>query len=406
MIRSSFVIVAILSLAAPAIAQDDPRHKSLRVSPKHDGKKVKLDGTVDMPDGTILTFTLSSETETMMFHKVKCKIQTIITAALRSDPIEVKGKRFSHTFDLSPGFYQYSLQYMKFAQRDEKVIHTLKPSYQDWQSNFSMILVDAKTMVERLTSERGKLQDWVKDFVELSAKVTDFVESKGDAKAWKPIEEQIQKQEKRINAAREGGSYYPCTLVVIGEGLMKMRACSPMADNMNFPPGSAEAEHMSLGTGDIPAGVNSQWNMDLIRAFAARARRTLEHERMVLPLRLAKNRWDNYVGGMRLDWDEKALDGEKALWDLAVVAAKENAELIEKELPDDKKKRKPEEKVMSDWCTKTIETLAKLDEYAVKRRAGMASSVEEKAELDEKVVKEYLQLFDALNTDVRSVPGT
>ncbi len=154
---------------------------------------------------------------------------------------------------------------------------------------------------------------------------------------FKPIDLRINTLDAAVRERRLR-SHYTCTPMVIINGLDKMRACSPIHAKKGWKPGSAEAKHAEEGQPDIPEGINYEWQMDLCRAYIARAAHALVRERFLIPLDYLLAAWEEWIAtGARGEF-ETASDCLRACMDA-----------IEKELPDPKKRTEDERK-LSEWA--------------------------------------------------------
>jgi hypothetical protein len=198
---------------------------------------------------------------------------------------------------------------------------------------------------------------------------------------------------------------FVCTLTVIADTLTKMEICSPSAETQNFPPGSSEADHVAAGNKDIPTGVNRQWNLDFLRAYVGRAARALDRERFIVPLRYARCRWDAYLEAIRNPTaDDKSLQAAGEAWEAAAAGMKDNCSRIEGELSR-KDRRPPAESLMAEWASRCAEVADAMQTFAVARRAARAGSGEERSEMDAVKVKEVERRFEALDSNLRTMPG-
>jgi len=395
----------LLCLSLNLVAQDDDKRKgSLQVTPQWNGKKLKLSGTVDLPDNTVLRIMTKQEVERMLHQKVECKLYVDYLDSYEIQKCEVNKKKFSIEIDMPvPGVYQYSIGYARLEQLDPAVLKVLGDGYLNWSRDFSAVLFDPRSLISQLTDERPKILDFLAEMKKVGDMITQEFRRETNQRDFKAIDKEIIALEKKVLDFK-AKSLHGATSDVLYEALQKMKACSPTVTKLGFPPGSPEAEHAAEGQTDIPQGVNDEWSLELVWAYLARGRRAVDRERHLVPLRYAKARWDGYLQLIRIDSvTDKQLDAAKADWETAVECVKDNCKTISAELPDDKKKRTSEEAAFGDWCELTPGVLAAMTEYAARRRAARGASNEEKERLDTEGEKEALKTWESLNTSIRKV---
>lgn len=405
--RSFLAGVTGVLLALPIGAQDpvlDPRQATLKVSHELTAKGIKIKGSIDMPEGTALRLNFDRQVERMTFTKLQC---TIYTEWLDTPPLhtlDVSRKGFEKLIDSAPpGVYRFMISYSKMAQRDGRVRTELGSDYRNWSSSFSATLVDGARVLVTMADDRPKLEGFIAELKSLVDAAEREMEKPADKRNFAAIERGCDATEKKV-ADFQARSYNTVTPFVIITGINKVRGCAPTTPKLGYEPGTPEGEHAAGGQADFAEGVNDTWQMDLARAFVARARYALERERLVIPLNYVVAAWDQYLNvmGREETVGAKIVDEAKREFETAADVVRANAKDVERDLPEERKRSKDQER-MSKWAASTTELAGKMDEF-IKLRRG-ARSVEERAKFDNEDQKAVRQQLEALSQEIRVTPA-
>lgn len=401
--RLAAVSLLLLALGNTLRAQEAGSASTLTVSADLQGRKLKITGSVDLPDGTILQLALLENQERVIHHKLDCRIEPLQTAAVQEDAVEVRGKKFTLSLEsASPRFYTCRFTLSRYAQRDMAVLKALLARHPDWVEERTIMVVETKGLVELLAQEQARLPGLMQEFATLADSLERFLKAQGSAKEFAALEKRIEALERKVAKGNETTAYRAATEVLSGL-LTKMRGCAPSVHKLKFAPGSADAEHLAAGSPDIPEGVNDEWQMELIRAYLRRARAALDRERFLIPLRHAIGRWDEYVARLRAPVvDLAARERAFKAWESAVRAVEENATSIEEALKD-KGAEIENRDGLHEWSAKSIETARAMNLFVIDFAVALAPEGGQPPSKERE--DEVRRLFDALNTSLRRIPA-
>jgi hypothetical protein len=312
----------------------------LAVIVRYDGDRLRIDGTVDLPDHAVVRVSLETRELGLLHSNVASALHWSSVQRPELVTLEVRERRFRGEMRVDrPGFYTLDVGYHRFEQRDVRVLEALGPGYLNWSESVPVLAADVHELALRLSADRGAARELLIRLRDALARVEGELVLAPKVQNWTRIVDSLRSIERHASSRL---STAVATRRVILDACAQIEACQPWLPRLDFPVDSPEALHVAAGTSDIPRGVNLEWDVDLARAYVRRAGECLIRERLLLPLLIASECWE----ATRDD-----PDGQPAVnWQVARDAALENATTVARE--DDP---------MRDWCTRVRRVLEHMD---------------------------------------------